>query len=144
MLKGLFSVWSAIDLVIALRALAFSMEVIQGRARRSDLFQWTALAVYGCYVYTSQSWRYGFQGENPWQVFFLEAAFVIQVMADIRYYFLSGSKRNLSFQCLLWALNLVQMLCLVLRPWLLALAVCFFLVEVLWYRRRNHHQQLEG
>jgi len=143
MLKGLFSVWSAIDLVIALRALAFSMEVIQGRARRSDLFQWTALAVYGCYVYTSQSWRYGFQGENLWQVFFLEAAFVIQVMADIRYYFLSGPKRNLSFQCLLWALNLVQMLCLVLRPILLAVVAGYFIVEVLLYRR-NHPQQPEG
>ena len=143
MLKGLFSVWSAIDLVIALRALAFSMEVIQGRARRSDLFQWTALAVYGCYVYTSQSWRYGFQGENPWQVFFLEAAFVIQVLADIRYYFMNGPPRNLSFQCLLWVLNLVQLLCLVLRPILLAVVAGYFIVEVLLYRR-NHPQQPEG
>jgi hypothetical protein len=144
MLKGLFSVWSAIDLVIALRALAFSMEVIQGRARRSDLFQWTALAVYGCYVYSSQSWRYGFQGGDTWQVFFLEAAFVIQVMADIRYYFLNGPKRNLSFQCLLWVLNVVQVLCLMLRPILLAVATGFLLVEVLWYRRRSHPQQPEG
>jgi ABC-type branched-subunit amino acid transport system permease subunit len=141
---GLTSVWAGIDLVFALRALVFSIEVLRGHSRRADFFQWTALVIYGYYMYYAEAWRYGFQGGDPWQTYLLESAFVIQALADVRYYFAKGHPRSERFQRLLWILNAFQLLYMALRPTLLVLVVLFLLLELWLNRKRPHHKHAEG
>ena len=136
---GTLLVWVGLDLVFSLRAMVFGLEVIGGRARRSDILQWPALALYGCYVYYAEAWRYGFQGVDPWKLHFLEAAFFIQVLADIRYYFLHGQPRPKWFQHGLWALNILQVVFLAMRPFLLFLAAAYFLLETILKLNRHRH-----
>jgi hypothetical protein len=137
-------VWAALDIVFALRALAFSIEVIRHHSRLGRFYQWTSLAFYGLYVYFSEAWRYGLQGEDPWQAYLLEAAFVIQALADVRYYFAKGHLRPPWFQKGLWVLNGFQGLFLLLRPHLLALVGVYWLLERWLYRRGHYHKHAEG
>ncbi|GEM_PF-5801803 len=139
-------VWAVLDLVFALRVLVFSIEVVRehaNHARRGDSYQWAALALYGCYVFFSESWRYGFGAINAWQAFLLESAFILQALADVRYYFGRGPGRPRGFQRGLWCLNALQGACLLLRPALLAVLGAYWLLERWLYRRGHYHKHAE-
>jgi hypothetical protein len=132
--------------VFALRVLAFAIEVVRehaNHARRGDSYQWAPSPSMAVMCSSPNPGAYGFAAINAWQAFLLESAFILQALADVRYYFGRGPGRPRGFQRGLWCLNALQGACLLLRPALLAVLGAYWLLERWLYRRGHYHKHAE-